>query len=239
MRDMSQEIVEQFWTDELGAGAGFVATAPQVGCAVQQLYAGVQLFRRDRRLIVAVPPDRVELFQQAIQERSVEEMFASGWLQAVLGDDAETVLGPALVNYSDQLSFRPTTEGSARAMTEADGAAYAALVAALSAEEIAASGLSAQGFPAFGVFSEDKLCTVASYSIWQPAIAHIVVATHPSYRRRGFARAAVSALAVDAFARGLILQWRALTSNQHSLALARSLGFTPYCETLFARLRDA
>lgn len=232
-------MVEQFWTAELGADGGFIATAPEVGCAVQRRYAGVQLFRRDRRLIVAVPPDRAELFHQAIQGRSVEEMFSGAWLQAVLGDDVEVILGPAQVNYADKISFCPDDAQAARAMTASDTAAYDLLVAALGAQEIAESGLSAQSLPAFGVFAQEKLCAVASYSIWQPAIAHIAVASDPNYRRRGFARAAVSALAADAFAHGLILQWRALTSNRHSLALAHGLGFTPYCETLFARLREA
>lgn len=87
------------------------------------------------------------------------------------------------------------------------------------------------------MFSGDSLCAVASYELWLPSIAHISVATHPDHRRRGFAQAAIQALATAAFARGLILQWRAVAWNTHSLALAQSLGFAYYGATLYVRLR--
>jgi predicted GNAT family acetyltransferase len=98
------------------------------------------------------------------------------------------------------------------------------------------SGFSAEAFPAFGVFSGARLCAAASYSIWKPSIAHIIVATHPEHRRRGFAKATIHALAKDALDRGLILQWRAVAWNVSSLALAQTLGFKHYCSTIFARI---
>ena len=94
-------------------------------------------------------------------------------------------------------------------------------------------------FPAFGAFSADVLCAAASYTVWEPSIAHIIVATHPDHRRKGFASAAIGALAADAFARGLILQYRAVAWNTSSLALAHALGFSHYCSTLYVRLRAA
>lgn len=238
MRDMSQEYVEQFWTHELGAGSGLVSVTPQMGCAAQTLYHGVQMFRRGDRLIVAAPARYAEFIAGALHGRSVDECFSSAWLQATLGDDAERVLGPAEVHYADESSFRGTAGHDARSLSDADGVAYQALAAAMNSKEIEGSGLSPDNFPAFGAFSGDTLCAAASYRICQPSIAHIVVASHPKYRRQGFARAAVSALAAAALKSHLVLQWRALVSNSESLKLARALGFDHYCSTLFAPLRE-
>jgi predicted GNAT family acetyltransferase len=122
-------------------------------------------------------------------------------------------------------------------LSEPDSDAYRALISDLSQTESAESGAAAGQFPAFGSFCDDVLCAVASYEVWQSSIAHIRVATHPQYRRGGFARAAVQALACDAFERGLILQWRAVAWNTNSLTLAAALGFEHYATTIFVRLK--
>lgn len=239
MRDESQQVIERFWTTELGAESGFLAVIPQVCCTAQHLYSGVQLFRRDNRLIVVAPSDRAEFIQEAIEGFSVDDLFSAEWLQRVFGKDVERILGAAEVNYADDTSFRCNGRQAAQAISSSDSIAYRALASALDSKEIQDSGFSAETFPAFGAFSKDILCAAASYTVWEPSIAHIIVATHPDYRRRGFASAAISALAADAFDRGLILQWRAISSNKNSLALARHLGFAHYCSTLFVRLRES
>lgn len=237
MRDMSQEIVEEFWTHELGASAGFVSVSRQVGWAAQERYNGVQLFRRGERLIVAAPSRCAKLISGALDGRSVDQSFSRTWLQTTLGDAVERIDGPADILYADQSSFRGAVSHAARALTDADRGAYHALASVLDGQEIADSGFSADNFPAFGVFSGDRLCAVASYRVRQPSIAEILVATHPNYRRQGFARAALSALALEAFKFHLVLELRAPASNENSLAFARALGFGHYCSTLFAQLR--
>ncbi len=125
----------------------------------------------------------------------------------------------------------------ARALSQSDLPAYRILEDALDPKDSEDSGFSSGKFPAFGVFPDDVLCAAASYSVWEPSIAHIIVATHPQHRRRGFAKAAVSALAEDAMGRGLVLQWQTVVWNTNSLALARDLGFEHYCSKIFARCR--
>ena len=239
MKADSEQALERFWAHELGVDPGFLGWAPQVCCTVQRLYAGVQLFRRGGRLVVAAPPDRAEFIQDAIHGLSPDKLFSVEWLQRVFLQDAEKILGPAHVNYADRASFRSEGPHSARRISAADAAAYRSLASALDAKELEDSGFSAEEFPAFGAFSGDVLCAVASYTVWEPSIAHIIVATHPDYRRRGFAGAAIRALAAHAFDRSLILQYRAVAWNEPSLALARALGFSHYCSTLYVRLRGA
>ena len=128
---------------------------------------------------------------------------------------------------------------SCRLLLPEDAAICRSFTAALSSAEIEQSGFDSREAPAFGAFASGVLCAVASYQIWEPRIAHITVATHPDYRRHGYGRVAISALAEHAFARNLILQYRALASNENSLKLGRSLGFQQYCSTIYARLSTA
>ena len=234
----SLQKIFRFWADDLAVDSAILLPeVPGIMCAVQNNYCGVQLVRRGSTLIVASPPGISDFVRHGVQGRSADDVFSVQWLQSVLGSQAEVILGPAEVNYADATTFLTAHHGSARPLSEADSEAYRVLISSLNESEIADSGAAAGKFPAFGSFSDNVLCAVASYAVWPSSIAHIIVATHPQYRRRGFARAAVQALAADAFERGLILQWRAVAWNTNSLALAAALGFEHYASTIFARLK--
>jgi len=236
MKMHSREQLDRFWADKLGVDSSLAST-PNICCTVQHLYSGVQLFTNGERLVIASPPDKAELIKKAIIDVSAEEAFSVEWLKRIFANDAERIIGPAEVNYADETSFRSEPSHRGRALSASDAVAYRRFVAALDPKE-EDIGVSSDAFPAFGAFSDDTLCSVASYEVWKPCIAHIRVATHPSYRRRGFAKAAVRALAVEALENGMILQWRVLAWNKNSLLLARDLGFNYYCSTLYVRLRN-
>jgi ribosomal protein S18 acetylase RimI-like enzyme len=233
----SLHTIDRFWGHDLGLDSEALPAISGIICTVQHNYSGIQLFRRGSTLIVAIPPGISDFVRQAVQARPPDDAFSAQWLQSVLGSRAQVIVGPAEVNYADVTMFRIVHHGSARPLSEEDAGSYRALISSLSETEIADSGASAGKYPAFGSFFDNVLCSVASYEVWQSSIAHITVATHPQYRRRGFGTAAVEALAVDAFERGLILQWRAVAWNTNSLALAADLGFEHYCSTMFVRLK--
>jgi GNAT superfamily N-acetyltransferase len=237
MKAHTREQLDRFWAHQLGMDSGLASTS-RICCTTQSLYSGVQLFANGERLIIASPPATAELIQNAIADVSPEEAFSVEWLQSVFANDAERILGPAEVNYADETTFRSEYNHCGRALSISESDAYRTFVAALAPKEVEDSGVSADAFPAFGAFSDDLLCSVASYRVWEPSIAHISIATHPNYRRRGFAKAAVQALAVSALDCGLILQWRAVTWNTNSLSLSSDLGFEYYCSTLYVRLRN-
>ena len=229
--------LDRFWAYELGITTGLANTA-RIAFVAQSLYPGVQLFRNTEKVIIACPLMKLESLRRAAAGISAEELFSVAWLQRTLGDEAEKILGPADLNYADETNFRLPNRDDTRPLSQADSEAYRKLAAVLDPKEVEDSGFSPSAFPAFGAFSEGFLCSAASYKAWEPSIAHITIATHPNYRRRGFAKAAVGALARAAFDHGLILQWRALASNTASLALARELGFEYYGSTIFVRLRN-
>lgn len=234
----SWERVDRYWARELGIDPSLASMPPRIYCTVQHHYSGVRLFVNGERLIIASPPDRAELIKEATFGITPEEAFSVDWLQRVFGDDAEKIRGPAEVCYADETSFR-AEPNSGRALLASEYDAYRALVESLDPKEIEEiGGVRSDAFPAFGAFSDGILCSVTNYEVWEPSIAQIHIITHPNYRRRGFARAAVQALAAEALDRGLILQWRAHAWNESSLSLARALGFEFYCSTLYVRLRN-
>lgn len=220
----------------MGAGIEFMANAPAVTCTIQQLYLGAQFFRRDGFLIIASPQYLADSIAAGVSDLPLQKIFSVEFVERLLGSRVEKILGPAHVSYADSSTFRPSPIVSCRSLTPDDAAIGQKFAAALTAAELEQSGFDPKEAPAFGVFSGKDLCAVASYQIWEPRIAHITVATHPGYRRRGYGRVAVSALAEHAFARNLILQYRSLASNENSLKLGRSLGFQQYCSTIYARL---
>jgi len=231
-------MADRFWARDLGLTPEAFSGSRGVCCTVQNLYSGVQLLRRNECLVVAAPPARIKFVEEAIGDCSIDAVFSVNWLQRLLGQNAEKIIGPADVNYADSSTFKYAANTQGAKLTEDDFHAYAALAASLTAIEVEQSGFSPDHFPAFGAFSNGVLCAAASYSLWEPSIAHIRVATHPDYRRRGFASAAVQSLAEEALSRGLILQWRAVSANSDSLAMAERLGFRHYCSTLYVRLQE-
>jgi GNAT superfamily N-acetyltransferase len=97
------------------------------------------------------------------------------------------------------------------------------------------SGLGDEPQPIAGCWEAETLVAAAGYTVWGDTLAHIDVATHPSFRGHGYGTAAVSAIAKHALAHGYVLQYRTLQANTASIAIAQALGFQRYATTLFLR----
>jgi len=229
--------VERFWAEELGSSPEFLAKAPAFHCTQQEIYNGVQLLQRDRRVVLAAPPHQMERISKIMRTIPRAHVFSSEFLERLLTPDLENILGPAQVSYADQPMLRRNDTSGCRLLTPEDAPACEQLRNSLSTEELEQSGFNAARLPAFGKFVDGTLCAVANYEIWGTRIAHIGVVTHPQYRRQGHAAAVINALAAHAFERNLILQYRAMAINTNSLKLAEALGFEHYCSTIYARLR--
>src|SRR5207248_8950354 len=126
--------IERFWAQELGIDSG--CNALQICCTIQHLYVGVQMFRRDGQVVIAVPQALHESFQDAIDNSDSEELFSVEWLQGVLGSTVVRILGPAEVHYADDTSFRSEITESDRMLSESDREAYRLFRAALDPKEV-------------------------------------------------------------------------------------------------------
>jgi RimJ/RimL family protein N-acetyltransferase len=236
MTPANQQEVDRYWAAEMGVASEFGSIDPGVHSTIQQIYSGAQLFRRHKTIIIASPPHWAEIIAARVRGVAADQVFSVEFVRRLLCPEAEKVIGPAEVNYADRSMFHGTSTAGCRLLTFDDLPIRHTLADALSSAELEQSGFDPTESQAFGMFASGVLCACASYQIWQPKIAHITVATHPDFRRRGYAQAAVSALADQVLSQDLILQYRALESNQNSLKLGLSLGFKHYCSTIYARL---
>ena len=81
--------------------------------------------------------------------------------------------------------------------------------------------------PAFGCFAEGQLVAMAATHFATPDVIEIGhVATHPAFRRRGYAQACTAALAQAALALAPRIFLMVLDDNAPALAAYRAIGFT-------------
>ena len=112
----------------------------------------------------------------------------------------------------------------ARRLSEADVPAMTALAEAAGLSVWHAGSL-ALG-PAFGCFANGRLVSMAATHFATPEVVEIGhIATHPDYRRRGYASACTAALATAAFALAPRVFLMVLEHNVPALATYQRLGF--------------
>ncbi|MFN8567592.1 MAG: GNAT family N-acetyltransferase [Kouleothrix sp.] len=120
--------------------------------------------------------------------------------------------------------LRPHAAHVPRRLTPADAAAMDALAAAAGLSVWHNSSL-AFG-PAFGCFIGERLVAMAATHFATPEIVEIGhVATHPEYRRQGYASACTAALTMAAFALAPRVFLMVLERNAPALATYKQLGF--------------
>jgi GNAT superfamily N-acetyltransferase len=177
---------------------------------------------------------------------------AASWTAATLSDEAYLlrelsglapgrvgkVIGPAPISYGSRESL--DLRDAARAIAVPSESASVAALEAACGDDWHDGGSEAKGEPLFGCADETgQLAALASYKVWESAIAHIYIITHPHRRGRGFARAAVARAAEHALAAGLLPQYRTLRANAPAIAVAKRLGFTEYGFSVYVRMREA
>lgn len=90
---------------------------------------------------------------------------------------------------------------------------------------------------AYGIHQDGEIVSAATAIIWGEKIGAIKVATLPGYRRRGYARAAVSAATQHLLKHtSYIPQYDAAADNVSSLHVAQALGFRCYGQIYYGKL---
>lgn len=144
-----------------------------------------------------------------------------------------TVTGPSLHAYTATPTGVDTStvhEVSARDLAD--------LEAAMPADAWAEGGFAGDDVSVrLGLADESSGTIVAASNLtpWDEADADVGVAVHPDLRGRGWGRIVGAAATDRALQVHGAARWRALASNQPSLAIARSLGFQPYGSNLLVR----
>lgn len=231
------ETVEAYWAGHLGCSSDEFHAGSS--CVVRHApaladYRGIFIFVRERSIVVSLPPGfvvpdctRLEFWTSADARDCIR-------LATTFDVPTSAVIGPAMLSYADTGSLRATRR-SARMLTRTSLSALAGLRAACPTLEWEYGGSAATATMA-GVFERGELVAVSGYEIWGDKIAHIAAITHPAFRGRRLAQAAVSRVAAHALTSGLVPQYRILESNVPSMAVATALGFVPLATTVAVRL---
>ncbi len=199
-------------------------------------YRGLYAYRRNDTCIVAVPDHLLTSVRDTLAALTSDDAFRPETLTAALGDAAGLVVGPAALRYTDTLP-PDASRSSARFLTPDDAPALRALAAACDPIEWDHADIDFDRAPIVGCFEASAFVAASSYRVLPPKIATLGIVTHPSHRGRGLGRAAATAATAHAIDTGFVAQWQTLESNLPSIAIARALGYQPYCRTIAIRLR--
>lgn len=236
MPDLS-DVVDESWANSLGCP---VALLRQPGAYLVpggsdlRGYRGVYLARLDATVLVYCPSDRVGTAVAVMDALTPEEVFSPAGARHLAGRSKAPVLGPSQHSFVDAAHFRAVPDAAVTTVPLGDPGLQDLREAC---GEVAWSegGFAGDGFPAYGLWESDRLLAAGNLKPYRGVAADVGVVTHPDHRGRGLARRLVSAMVADALRSSAVVRYRALTTNQPSLAVARALGFVPRGENLAVR----
>ncbi|TLP79954.1 GNAT family N-acetyltransferase [Nesterenkonia sphaerica] len=135
------------------------------------------------------------------------------------------ILGEAQLLYCEE---PPELQGSDLVSVSHDPQHLRQLIERSPADDVTRSGVARAPWSA-SLVREDtgEVVAAAGRTIQHDFLGDIGVLTHPSHRGVGLARFAAAVAVEEAFADGLIPQWRAAGEAPGSLRLAITLGFAP------------
>jgi hypothetical protein len=239
LRAKSLDAVLGWWAQELGVNVPeLMARADGVTLIASSNLPGVFLFRRDGDLRIAALLPKIKGIHDAILGHSFKAILTPDFwrnLPEICGE----VDGPANLFYLDTLP-QGWVGGTprrvmVRGLLQNDAKLFGEFIETLTPLEREHSGLELGPRPLWGVFKDKELVAVGGYDSWPGRIAHIGVAVRSDQRGSKLGQLAVQAAARGALARRRIVQYRTLSENEASVALARALQFVPFAETLYIR----
>jgi GNAT superfamily N-acetyltransferase len=234
------DLVDDYWSRFLGVPDGELRPAAPRVVVHAELggYAGMYAQSFGAAPVVSLPAWAVGRYGPAAAEAAGAGLVDDPRWGGVFGDLLERVVGPAEIRYADAGTLRTASrDARVRLLDAGDAPALERLKRACSKTEWEHGGRELGTHVVAGVFAGDDLSAVAGYEVWDGAIAHIGIVTHPAHRGRGLGTSAVQHVARAALRAGLVPQYRALASNTPSLRTAERLGFVRYAESLAVRLR--
>ncbi len=194
-------IVDAYWSQFFGGSPDILRkrTAQVLGHAELSSYAGCYLMEFGAAPVISLPSDEVEFYHEAVARWRPGVVRMPSVVEAVFRKRVAAIVGPAFIGYCDLNQFRPVSCDEARPLVAGDEEAGKTLRAACEVREWEHGGSAFRPGAMTGVFKGQELVALASYQLWGERIAHIAVVTHPLFRGRGYATAAVSALYKDRF----------------------------------------
>ncbi len=215
--------------------------AERFGCALEEL-------QKPGWHVISSPeadPSRFAVLElaHATLVRSAEEHadWLAAWIEsrpnaARTADDVANAFSPQAcemtpsekVFYLNPAEFRPFARPDVRRLSEVDSRDLTAMHRGCSLEEQKAGEVSIDHLAIFGAYAEGRIVAAASFIDQGAGISDVGVLVHRDFRRQGYGRAVVSALAAWGLEQGRIVQYWRLCKNTGSARIADSLGFAEY-----------
>lgn len=194
------------------------------------------VFVRGTTGVISVSPTLVDSIRVRLHKQAPVSLLDAENLRPLFEQPIHHTVGPSYQGYAEREHFLPISSESVRRLSPNEREALEQLKATCDPTEWEQSGTDRADSDLFGLFSREELVAVAHYAIWAEAAASIGVLTHPAHRGQNSGKAIVSAAMQDAFTRGYLVLYQALFANRPSVAVATTLGFQAYAQTLGVHL---
>ncbi len=245
LRPKSLDTILDWWAQELGiSGADLGSTQPGVTLSGNPLLPGIFAFRRGGFVRIAASPGKLERIRDGIVDRRVSQIFTPEFWKKYVKEFAGVIVGPALLYYLDRVSedWKSLVAPGGfliRGLAAMDAGAFSEFASALPAKDREYSGLEFGPQPMWGAFVGKRIVAVSGYDAWPGRISHVCVGVLPDFRGKNLGRSVVLAAVKGALARRRIVQFRTLAGNEPAVALAKTLGFELFGETIYVRPQNS
>jgi GNAT superfamily N-acetyltransferase len=200
-------------------------------------YHGVYLLRWGEACVFTVPAPFYARVAAGVAGRGARQVFDRAFLERLLGEAVDCIIGPAFRGCCDTSDFRPVVAPGARLLAAADESALRALAVACEAQAWEHSGIKFDRPPHFGYFEAGELVAAGMLQAASTRLRNVGIITHPTRRGWGYGRALISFMTAYALAAGGIGHYQTLMSNMPAKAGALALGYQQYATGLAVRLR--
>lgn len=198
-------------------------------------YPGITLWRHENGCIISVP----EVIQEQLTPRlslPPARIFDRETLTSILSGAIRQFIGPAFVGYTDAAGLILADTLGARKLSPADDAALRVLAGSMSLSEWEHGGIEFGHDALMGLFVNNRLVAAGRLEPRGEMILDLGLVTARAERGKGYGRAVASALTASGIERSQIIQYRTLLANQASMAIAGSLGYRCYAQTISVQM---
>jgi hypothetical protein len=218
------EHVDRFWADAFGIehvhgeSVRVVTHAPMFAG-----YVGIYVLRLGPTVLISAPPSHEAHANEIAGGRDVHDVASSlGW----------GVLGPSQHAYLHRGDHAAPAVPTTRPVSVED---LEPLRAVVPPEEWSEGGFGHDVDVVWGSFDGDDIVAAGNLTDFAGVPADIGLVTHPDHRCRGHGLRLTQDMCTEAFAQTDVVRYRALTTNNASLAVARRAGFEAYGENVALR----
>ncbi len=229
MTHPNADVIDAFWARRLGCLPGDIRSpGVHVVCSGDVDPGRMAVLQLDRSTIVRASSEHEEPLTLWARNRSEDSPRSAEAVAQALADQEWTVGPSEKVLYLDPAEFRPADKPGVRQLTRDDSWDLTAMHRGCTLQEQQAGEVNIDHPAIFGAYAGEGLVAAASFIDQGEDIADVGVLVHCDYRRQGYGRAVVSALARWGLDNGRIVQYWRLCSNTGSVRLADALGFQEY-----------